>query len=87
MPPIEVLDAALRQRSGSVDDFGPDACNPDQPFGALIAEAFDNIMTPAEWAGMLNDPKAPAQQRVDLLKVWREQVLARFASRYGLRGA
>jgi hypothetical protein len=77
-----VLDVCLRQRSCSVDDFGP-AIEARQPFALLVAEAFDQVMTPAEWAAAAN-PNADPVLVHGLRQVWRVHVLPRFASAYGL---
>jgi hypothetical protein len=56
---------------------------PRSPFGALLAEAFDPLMSPAEWAG-LTAPGVGPQQVAGMLQVWGTQVLPRFGARYSL---
>lgn len=78
----DVLDVCLRQRTGSVDDFGPDI-EAGQPFALLVAEAFDKAMTPHDWAAAANPNADPALTQA-LRQIWRVQVLPRFAAAYGL---
>jgi hypothetical protein len=81
-PLIEVFDIVMKGRAGQVLDFGVDA-EPASEFGQLIAEAFDESMTPNEWAAFTG-PDADTKLRTGCLSIWRTYVLPRFAARYGV---
>lgn len=82
-PVLECLDVALRQRTGSIADFGPDVCAPSSPFGQLLAEAFDTAMVPDDWA-LATHRNTPPQAAAALMQLWHDVVLVPFAARYGL---
>ena len=47
-PSLDVLDAVMRDRAGSLVDFGS-SIDPCTPFGDILAEAFDRGMSPTDW--------------------------------------
>lgn len=89
-PALDVLDLGFQGlQPGSVRFPAPSA--PDDPltgprsaFGRLIVEAFDQVMTPDEWAG-LTAPGVDPHQVAGLLQVWCVHVLPRFDARYSLQ--
>lgn len=78
-PVAGVLDLVMRGRDCRLIDFG-DLADPPHPFALLIAEAFDTVMTPREWKGMIT--RCDAGQRAGLIGVWRSQVWDLFLRRY-----
>ncbi len=82
-PIIDIFDLVMRDRDHRHIDFG-DLADPLHPFALLIAEGFDTVMTPKEWAGMIAhcDPS----QRAALIGVWRMHVWDRFVRRYSVGG-
>ena len=56
---------------------------PGAPFGQLLAAAFDEAMTPNEWAAFTGPTAEPAL-RDGCLEIWRIHVVPRFAARYGV---
>lgn len=81
-PALEVLDVVMRQRTGSLQDFG-DAIRPGSDFGAIIAAAFDQGMAPTDW-NLVNHPNSDPALVAALTQVWDTYVLPRFAAHYGL---
>jgi hypothetical protein len=81
VPAVELLDLVML---GHVDplDFG-EAGEPPHPFALLVAEAFDDVMTPREWFVLLG-PDGEPEPREGLRQVWRTYVWARFAARYAV---
>lgn len=78
-PVADVLDLVMRGRDCRVIDFG-ELADPPHPFALLIAEAFDTVMTPRGWTGMI--ARCDAGQRAGLIGVWRAQVWDLFLRRY-----
>ncbi len=85
VPAIEVLDVVMRGRAGSLADFGDGNLEPNTPFGQVLAAALDRGMAPTDWA-LVDAITTPPAVVMALRGVWRDQVLAGFAARYGLRG-
>jgi len=81
VPALELLDLAMR---GHLDplDF-EDECEPPHAFALLVAEAFDDMMTPREWYVLLG-PDGDPELRTGMLDVWRTYVWSRFAARYAV---
>jgi hypothetical protein len=86
-PAAEVLFAVFGEgRAGESLDFGGgdtptrSLAWPTTTFGQLIAAAFDRGMEPGDWA-LIDRPEPEVREA--LLKVWTEDVLPAFASRYG----
>ncbi len=55
---------------------------PGAPFGRIVAAAFDEVMTPNEWASS-TDATADAALRQGCLDIWRVHVVPRFEARHG----
>ena len=83
LPALDLLDRAMRQPSRSA--FDSDFLHPASPFGQVIAAAFDSAMTPEEWSAWAGEGAEHTIQDA-LLRVWNEEVLPKFWSRYGLNG-
>jgi hypothetical protein len=79
---LDVLDAVMHRRSGSLEHFG-DAIHPDSEFGALLAKAFDLGPTPTDWS-VVHSPTAGLELVAAMRRAWRSEVLPRFAARYSL---
>jgi hypothetical protein len=60
--------------------FGPDI-EPSARFGQLSAEAFDECMSPAEWAAFTG-PTAEPGLRAGCLQIRKTYVMPRFEARY-----
>lgn len=74
--------ACLRDRTGALSDFGRDI-EPVGPFARLLAEAFGCGLDLSALALMAH--AEPCPQRMDeLRRIWRSEVLPRFAAAYGL---
>jgi len=88
-PALDVLDVVMKGRIDHVLDFTDPAAPhgslaaPDAPFGQLLTAAFDEAMTPIEWAAFTG-PTAEASLRDACLDIWRIHVVPRFAARYGV---
>ena len=88
-PAADVLALALQGRSGQVLDFGEPAAehgsiaSPRSPFGQLVAAAFDQAMTPAEWQ-LFTGPDAHPHLRVACLMAWHGDVLPKMALANGV---
>ena len=82
-PPLDILDACFRQRTGSLADLGPDALNPCGEFGQLLAAAFDHGMEPSDWR-MLEQPRMLPTLRDALKQAWQQYVVGPFCARYGI---
>ena len=88
-PALDVLDLVMTGRTDQILDFkGPTASNgsladPGSPFGSLLAAAFDEAMTPNEWAAFTGSNALPAL-RDACLEIWRTYVMPRFAARFGV---
>lgn len=78
-PPADVLALVMRGRAGQAISWGP-AAFPPHPFALLVAEAFDDPMTPGEWVALLPQMVDPAL----MLEHWRVTTWARFLQAYGL---
>ncbi len=78
---IELLDEAM-QRTPRLDSA---LLHPASPFGQVIAAAFDDAMTPDEWDAWAGEG-AERLLQASLLRLWNEEVLPKFRSRYGLNG-
>lgn len=77
-----VLDACLRDRTGTLGDFGRDI-EPVGPFARLLVEAFGGGIDLSALSPLADGGACP--QRVDeLRRRWHSEVLARFAAAYGL---
>jgi hypothetical protein len=85
-PPLEVLDLMLRGCDPERFAFTADEVAPGTLVGEVIAEVFDEAMTPAEWRAWTGRG-ADLQLRDALLKVWYLYVVPRFTARYGCRVA
>lgn len=83
MMALDVLDRAMRQPPAPVIES--DFLHPASPFGQVIAAAFDTAMTPEEWSAWAGEGAEHTIQDA-LLRVWHEEVLPKFWSRYGLNG-
>jgi hypothetical protein len=79
MQAIEVLDRVLG-RPG-LPRIDASLMNPGSHLGGLIAEAFDPVMTPSEWAAWAGEGSDVLIHDA-LLKVWREEILPRVDARY-----
>jgi hypothetical protein len=88
-PALDALDLVMRGRADQVLDFSdPTAPNgslaaPAMPFGQLIAAAFDQAMTPAEWKAFTGATADPGL-RDGCLEIWRVYVMPRFVARHGV---
>jgi hypothetical protein len=88
-PALDVLDVVMRGRADQVLDFSDPTsphgslAGPGTPFAQLVAAAFDEAMTPAEWKAYTGAP-ADADMRDGCLQIWRVYVTPRFAARYGV---
>jgi hypothetical protein len=75
-----VLDLVMRGRADQLLDFSDLAAPngtlaaPGAPFGQLLAAAFDEAMTPAEWA-TFTGPTADAAPRDGCMETWRVYVV------------
>ena len=63
-PSLDVLDAVMRDRGGSLADFGQ-SIDPCTPFGDILAEAFDRGMSPTDWR-LIDASNTPATTRAAL---------------------
>lgn len=81
---IDVLDRAMRQPVPHVIDCS--LTHPASPFGQVIAAAFDTAMTPEEWNAWAGEGAEHTIQDA-LLRVWDEEVLPKFRTRYGFQSA
>jgi len=81
VPALELLDLAML---GHLDllDFEEEG-EPPHPFALLVAEAFDDIMTPREWFVLL-DPQGDSTLHDGMLQVWHAYVWSRFEARYAI---
>jgi hypothetical protein len=50
----------------------------------MLAEAFDECMSPAEWSAFTGHGAEP-RLRAGCLQIWQTYVLPRFEARYGVR--
>ncbi len=82
-PAVDVLDVVFRGSAGRLLERDADWIRPASPFGQLLAAAFDRGMTPEEWRRWSGPPADP-QLTAAVLIVWRDEVLSRFAARFGL---
>lgn len=82
-PALDVLDLVMRG-AGSGLALSADLLHPREPLGQILAESFDNGMAPEDWFNWTG-PKADPLARDALLAIWRAEVLARFAARYGVQ--
>ena len=88
-PALDVLDLVMCGRADQVLDFSDPAAPhgslaaPGAPFSQLLAAAFDEAMTPIEWAAFM-DLTADASLREGCLEIWRVYVVPRFEARYGV---
>lgn len=80
--PREILDACLAGCVGPVSDFGP-ALSATEPFGLLVAKAFDDLMPPTAWEDWTQPGTDPALISA-LEQILRTYVLPKFAACYGL---
>jgi hypothetical protein len=80
---IELLDEAMHRAPRLPLDGA--LLHPASPFGQLIAAAFDDAMTPDEWEAWAGEGSERLLQE-SLLRLWHEEVLPKFYSRYGLNG-
>jgi hypothetical protein len=83
-PLLDALSLVMQGRQGAMLDAAAPWLQPSSPFGQVLAGAFDRGMTPAEWALWTVPPADPALREA-LATVWREQVLERFAEKFGLQ--
>jgi len=81
-PALDVLDLVMRGRTGKPIDFG-DLAMPPREFALTVAEAFDTVMTRAEWQAWTR-PGADPQVRAAALAIWPIEVWPKFCERYGL---
>jgi len=81
---LVVLDLAVQGAAPAC--LGHEPIHPASPFGQVIAAAFDAAMTPAEWSAWAGEG-AERTIAEALLRVWSDEVLPRFKSRYGLQAA
>jgi hypothetical protein len=84
-PAADALEIVFRGSTGRHLDRGAPWIAPASPFGRLVAAAFDCGMTPEEWRRWSGPPADPQLTRA-VLVVWRDEVLERFARRFGLVG-
>lgn len=78
----DVLDACLRERAGSLADFGREI-EPGRPFARLVTEAFGagpDLAAHVEREGLDAHLEAGEAFR----RQWQSEVLPRFAQAYGL---
>jgi hypothetical protein len=80
-PARDVLELVLRDRDGPPLEFGQAGHLP-HPFARLVTDAYDDVMSAAEWCGLIAGAAGPAKRR--LLEVWRSEVWAPFARCYRL---
>lgn len=78
---LEALDCVLGQSSLVPLRIDSRLLHPASNFGRLLAEAFDNTMTPDEWAAWAGEG-SDVLLRDALMQVWGDEVLPRFAERY-----
>jgi hypothetical protein len=78
-PPGDVLALVFTGSAGASIDFGP-ASLPPHPFALLVAEGFDDPLTPAEWIAFLPLMADPAP----VLEHFAATTWARFLKHYGL---
>jgi len=69
---LDVLDSVMRGRTGKPIDFG-DLALPLREFALTVAEAFDTVMTRAEWQAWTRSGADP-QARAALLAIWPIEV-------------
>jgi hypothetical protein len=79
-PALDVLDRAMRRPVPQLIDQS--LMHPASPFGQMIAAAFDTAMTPEEWSAWAGEGAEHTIQDA-LLRVWNDEVLPKFRSRYG----
>lgn len=88
-PLLDVLDLVMEGHTDQPLDFAHSSspngslAAPGTPFGQLLAVAFDEAMTPAEWKAF-TDVEADARLREGCLEIWRVHVIPRFEARYGV---
>lgn len=88
-PARDVLALALQGRAGQVLDFGDTAAPlgslaaPVEPFGQLVAAAYDQAMTPDEWK-LFTGPDAHPKLRMACLMAWRSDVTPKMAIEHGV---
>jgi hypothetical protein len=81
-PAADVLALVLQGRAGATVAFGS-ASLPPHPFALLVAEAFEDAMTPAEWLALLPKLADPAP----VLAHFSTTTWARFLAHFHLRPA
>lgn len=82
-PALDILDLVMQGRHGMALQFGGHGW-PPSAFSLVLAEAFDDTMSPAQWQAQTG-PQADPQLRAALLALWPLQVWSPFVGRYGLQ--
>jgi len=91
-PARDVLDLVMEGRRGCALDFRDSTqphgswTSPPTPFGALLARAFDRVMTAGEWAGLTGPHQDPAHV-AGMMDLWNREIVLRFIRRYAIAGA
>ena len=83
-PALDVLDIVFCGSCGALFDKEAPWVAPWAPLWQIVAAAFDQGMTPEEWATLSRPPADPTLQTA-LHGIWRSEVLEAFPSRYGLQ--
>lgn len=78
---LDVLDQVMRGHHGPIE-FG-DLAAPPAPFALLVSEAFEPVIGPNEWAGLMSPQNGP-RARDAFLEIWADEVWPLFRTRYGL---
>lgn len=89
VPAADVLVLALKGRAGQMLDFADPAAMhgslaaPGEPFGQLIAAAYDMPMTPETWR-LFTAPDAHPHLLLASLIAWRADVVPKMALEHGV---
>lgn len=80
-PAADVLDLVMRGRTPWLEDFF-EHMEPPSPFALLVAEAFGDCMSTADWLNLTGSRVDP-RVREALTQLYRESVWPKFVKRYG----
>jgi hypothetical protein len=82
-PALDVLDLVMRGHHGKPIGFGAEGVPPSE-FALTVAEAFDSVMTRAEWLAWTGVGADPQARAFWLIKVWPIEAWPKFCQRYSL---